>query len=112
MSPRRMYSSQFRATCLELVTDNLRHQRSREAAIVAVATAVGVPITTLRNWVRDAWGPAREPDTDRDTALVLGQLQRENDTLRRANRALSRLADTTHLIGHHPHCDDPETTPL
>lgn len=87
---KRHYSQTYRSECLELVTKALAEHSSREAAVVAVAAAMDVPVTTLRTWVRTEWGPART-DTATDTDLHLGGLRREIARLQEANRRLSHL---------------------
>ena len=89
---KRQYAPGYRQECLSQVRAALAEHQSREAAVVAVAAAMGVPVTTLRTWVRTEFGPARS-DTPSDPELSTGVLQRELERLRRANLALSRLVN-------------------
>lgn len=79
---RRRYTPEFRGRCLDAVRSAMDGASSREAAIVLVASAASIPVTSLRNWVRDAWGPARGPELPVDAELVRSQLQRQIDALR------------------------------
>lgn len=75
-----------------MVGQLLDDRRSREEAVVATATAMGMPVTTLRNWVREERGPARAGDVPADSELLVRQLEKKVHDLLLANRHLNDLA--------------------
>ncbi|MCJ0949995.1 transposase [Rhodococcus sp. ARC_M8] len=93
MMGRRRYSEDFRTRCLAMVEELLAERgSSREEVVVAVATAMGMPVTTLRNWVREERGPARAGVVPADSELVVRQLEQKVRDLVLANRHLNELA--------------------
>ena len=62
---------------------------SEWAAIVSIAGKIGCTTETLRNWVRRAEvDEGRRPGVTSDERKRLGELERENRELRRANEIL------------------------
>lgn len=97
MKPRRTYSPEFRATCLDLVTAQMATASSREDAVVAVAAALAIPVTTLRNWVRADRGAARTDHLPADAELAVRELTRQVEVLRSAIRHAAHPDDTAIL---------------
>lgn len=88
---KRIYTTQFRITCLQTLSAQLTQSRSREEAVSVTAAAMGVPITTLRRWAHEELGPARSDAADE--SVRVRELQRENELLRAAVAELTRLAN-------------------
>ena len=66
---------------------------SQWAAITSIATKCGMTPETLRKWVRRAEVDAgARPDLTTDERKRLGELERENRELRRANEILKTAA--------------------
>ena len=66
---------------------------SQWAAITSIATKCGMTPETLRKWVRRAEIDAgARPDLTTDERKRLGELERENRELRRANEILKTAA--------------------
>lgn len=81
---KRIYTPEFRGQCLTLVGEQMKSASSREEAIVAVAAALRIPVTTLRNWVRSERGAARIEQFPADTELAIRELQDQVRILQRA----------------------------
>lgn len=81
---KRNYTPEFRGKCLALVGDQMKTASSREEAIVTVAAALCIPVTTLRNWVRSERGAARTDQFSADTEIALRELQDQVRILQRA----------------------------
>ena len=84
---RRRYTPEFRERCVEQVRQRMEGTPSRESAVVAVAAALEIPVTSLRNWVRATMGPARGDDGA--SARTVWQLRQQVEVLRAMNRGIS-----------------------
>ena len=80
----RFYTTEFRDKCLALVSEQMKTASSREEAVVAVAAALQIPVTTLRNWVRTERGAARTTQFPADTELAVRELRDQVAILQRA----------------------------
>ncbi|RMB70198.1 hypothetical protein AYK61_26045 [Rhodococcus sp. SBT000017] len=81
---KRFYTTEFRDKCLALVGEQMKTASSREEAVVAVAAALQIPVTTLRNWVRHERGAARVSQFPADTELAVRELRDQVTILQRA----------------------------
>lgn len=80
---------EIRERAVRLVLEHQGEYPSQWAAISSIATKCGMTPETLRKWVRraEADGGAR-PGLTSDERRRLGELERENRELRRANEIL------------------------
>jgi len=87
------YPKEVRERAVRLVFEHEREHPSQWAAIVAIASKLGMTPETLRKWVRRA-----ETDEGRRGGLTttererMKQLERENRELRRTNEILKAAA--------------------
>jgi len=83
------YPVEIRDRAVRLVLEHQGEYPSQWAAISSIATKCGMTPETLRKWVRRAEvdGGAR-PGLTSDERRRLGELERENRELRRANEIL------------------------
>ena len=83
------YPVEIRERAVRLVLEHQGEYPSQWAAISSIATKCGMTPETLRKWVRRAEvdGGAR-PGLTSDERRRLGELERENRELRRANEIL------------------------
>ena len=85
----RRYSPEVRERAVRMVLERRPDYPSEWAAIVSIAGKIGCTTETLRNWVRRAEvDEGRRPGVTSDERKRLGELERENRELRRANEIL------------------------
>jgi transposase len=83
------YSPDFRARARRLVAEARPEHDTEWAAIISVATKLGISGETLRKWIRQAEvDDGQRPGTSTDESAELKRLRRENAELRRANEIL------------------------
>lgn len=95
---KRRYSREFRDQCVRQVVAGLGSYRSREDAVVAIAAAAAIPVTTLRNWVRAELGAARTDQIPADTELQLRELRRQLHEAQQVVTALSMYPSVQHRV--------------
>ena len=84
---------EIRERAVRLVLEHAGEHASQWAAITSIATKCGMTPETLRKWVRRAEVDAgARPDLTTDERKRLGELERENRELRRANEILKTAA--------------------
>jgi transposase len=85
----RKYSQELRDRATRIALEARQDQATSTGAIKRIALQLGIHPEALRTWVRQAEidGGVR-PRTTSDAAARIGELERENRELRRANEIL------------------------
>ena len=93
MNTTQRYSPEVRERAVRMVFEHQGEHESQWAAIASIASKIGCTPESLRKWVRQA-----ERDQGQRAGLTsaererLGQLERENRELQRANEILRKAA--------------------
>ena len=89
MGAPRKYPDELRERAIRMAVDARKDPVTRPGALARVGGQLGINPETLRNWVTQAEidGGSR-PGTTTSDAQRLGELERENKELRRANAIL------------------------
>lgn len=89
MGAPRKYPDELRERAVRMAVDARKDPVTRPGALARVGGQLGINPETLRNWVTQAEidGGSR-PGTTTSDAQRLGELERENKELRRANAIL------------------------
>ena len=86
MNQTRKYSAEVRERAVRMVLEHERHYESQWGAIRSIAEKIGCPAESLRKWVRQAErDQGLRPGLTTEERQRLGQLERENRELWRAN---------------------------
>ena len=89
MAAPRKYPDELRERAVRLAVDARKDPVSRPGALARISGQLGINPETLRNWVTQAEIDAgSRPGTTTTDAERLGELERENRELRRANAIL------------------------
>ena len=89
MAAPRKYPDELRERAVRLAVDARKDPVSRPGALARISGQLGINPETLRNWVTQAEIDAgSRPGTTTTDAERLGELERENRELRRANSIL------------------------
>ena len=87
------YPAEVRERAVRLVFEHEREYDSQWAAMVSIASKLGMTPETLRKWVRRAeTDEGRRPGLSSQERERLKELERENRELRRANEILKAAA--------------------
>ena len=87
------YPAEVRERAVRLVFEHEREYDSQWAAMVSIASKLGMTPETLRKWVRRAeTDEGRRPGLTSQERERLKELERENRELRRANEILKAAA--------------------
>ena len=90
---RSRYSPEVRERAVRLVREQAPEHGSQWGAIRSIAEKIGCSGETLRNWLRQAERDAGERSgLTTDDRHRLGELERENRELRRANEILRKAS--------------------
>jgi transposase len=84
--PKKLFTQEFRDEAVRLAQTSGRSRR-------AVASDLGIGLSTLRNWIdrrRDRQMEQPPPDRQEDMAAELKRLRRENEVLRQEREILKR----------------------
>jgi transposase len=93
MSKATRYPQELRERATRMVQDHRGEYGSEWAAIVSIATKLGMTPETLRKWLRrDEVDGGRRAGVTTEDRERLRQLERENRELRRANEILRAAA--------------------
>ena len=85
----RRYSPEVRERAVRMVLEHQHEYASQWAAITSIAAKFGPTAETLRGWVRRVEvDEGRRPGLTSEERARLGDLERENRELRRANEIL------------------------
>ena len=89
MPSKRRYSAEVRERAVRLYFDHREEFSSDWAAMGSIAVKLGITPETLRKWVRRVEvDQGHRPGVTTDERQRLGELERENRELRRANAIL------------------------
>jgi transposase len=87
------YPKELRVQAVRLVREWRKEQGRRDGGIREVAQQLGVHVESVRNWLRQADIDGGErPGTSTLDKTRIGELERENAELRRANEILKSAA--------------------
>ena len=93
MSRANRYPQELRERATRMVQEHRGEHGSEWAAIVSIATKLGMTPETLRSWLRrDEVNAGRRAGVTSEERERLRQLERENRELRRANEILRAAA--------------------
>ena len=93
MNRRRRYPAEVKERAVRLVFENEDSYGSQWATIRSIAEKIGCSAEGLRKWVRQAErDEGRRPGLSTEERQRLGDLERENRELRRANEILRKAA--------------------
>ena len=89
MAAPRKYPDELRERAIRMAVDARRDPATRSGALRRVGERLGINPETLRNWVQQAEiDEGHRPGVSSEEARRIGELERENRELRRANEIL------------------------
>lgn len=93
MTTSKKYSQEMKDRAVRLVKQTQAEHASEWAAIRSIASKVGCTAETLRNWVRQHERyEGQRPGLTTDEKARIGELERENRELKRANEILRKAS--------------------
>ena len=87
--PSRKYPPELRERAIRMVHETIEQRGERFGVVTHVARQLGIGSESLRNWVRQAEiDQGKRPGATTEERRRIGELERENRELRRANEIL------------------------
>jgi transposase len=87
--PSRKYPPELRERAVRMVHETIEQRGERFGVVTEVARKLGIGVESLRNWVAQAdIDNGKRPGITTEERRRIGELERENRELRRANEIL------------------------